>query len=68
MGRILGIRELTPQWKLVELSFDILSLNTAGLGDYEKQRKVFNYVKRQTSQNGIIFLQETYTTKRDETI
>ena len=29
---------------------------------------MFNYLKRQTSQNGIIFLQETHTTKRDETV
>ena len=31
--------------------------------------EVFNYAKQQTSQNGIIFfLQETHTTKNDETV
>ena len=53
---------------MAELSFGILSLNTAGLGDYEKRRKVFNCAKQQTSRNGIIFLQETHTTKNDDTV
>ena len=48
------------------LDFDIVSLNTAGLGDYFKRREVFNYMKKQTSPKGIIFLQETHNINKIE--
>ena len=48
------------------LDFAIVSLNTAGLGDYVKRRKVFNYMKKQTSPKGIIFLQETHNVNKIE--
>ena len=48
------------------LDFDIVSLNTVGLGDYVKRRKVLNYMKKQTSPKGIIFLQETHSVNKIE--
>ena len=51
---------------MASLDFDVVSLNTAGLGDYVKRRKVFNYMKKQTSPNGIIFLQETHSVNKIE--
>ena len=46
-----------------ELNFDIISLNTRGLGNYVKQKKIVNYVKKQVSRRGIILLQQTQCTK-----
>ena len=51
---------------MASLDFDIVSLNTAGLGDYVKSRKVFNYMKKQTSPKDIIFFQETHSVNKIE--
>ena len=40
-----------------------LSLNTHGIGGYKKRRKVFDYLKKHSSHNAVIFLQETHSTK-----
>ena len=32
---------------MVELNCDLISLNTAGLRDYEKRHKVFHYLKQE---------------------
>ena len=53
---------------MVELNCDLISLNTAGLRDYEKCCKVFHYLKQQVSKSAIIFMQETHTVKSDEKI
>ena len=39
---------------MASLEFDIVTLRTAGLCDYIRRRKVFNYMKMQTSPKGII--------------
>ena len=46
--------------------FDILSLNTTGIGDSIKRRKLFNYAKKHTSSAGIVFLQETHSSEKNE--
>ena len=51
---------------MAELNFDVISLNTAGLGDFIKRRKVFNYLKKHVSRKGIVFLQETHSLRKDE--
>ena len=51
---------------MASLDFDIVSLNTAGLGDYVKCHKVFNYMKKQMTPKGIIFLQETHSINKSE--
>ena len=51
---------------MASLDFNIVSLNTAGLGDYVKHRKVFNYIKKQTSPKGIILLRETQSVNKIE--
>ena len=53
---------------MVDLKIDIISLNTAGLGDYAKRRKIFNYLKKQVSCKGVVFLQETHSVQKDEKI
>ena len=47
-----------------DLNFDILSWNVRGLGDYQKQRKLFNWVKKHTSKNAIVFMQETHSSDK----
>ena len=51
---------------MAELNLDIISLNTAGLGDFTKRRKIFNYLKKHVSRRGIVFLQETHSVRKDE--
>ena len=51
-----------------ELNLDIISLNTAGLGDFTKRKKIFNYLKNYASRKGIVFLRETYSVKKDENL
>ena len=48
----------------MSIVFDVLSLNTVGIGDSIERRKVFNYAKKHTSSAGIIFLQKTVLKKR----
>ena len=48
--------------------FDILSLNTAGIGDSIERRKIFNYAKKHASSAGIVFLQETHCSEKYEGI
>ena len=45
------------------LDLEIISLNTRGLSDYTKRRKVFNYFRKKTSPNGIVLAQETHSTR-----
>ena len=53
---------------MIECEFDVLSLNTAGIGDSFKRRKVFNYLKENSSSKAVIFLQETHSVKNKEKI
>ena len=46
------------------LDLEIISLDTRGLSDYTKQRKVFNYFRKKTSPSGIVLAQETYSTRK----
>ena len=46
----------------------VLSLNTRGLGDYKNQRKVFNFLWKQSSSSTIIPLKETHSRKTNEDI
>ena len=50
----------------MECVFDVLSFNTAGIGDKFKRRKIFNYLKKSCSSKGIVLLQETHSTVRNE--
>ena len=43
--------------------FDLITYNVRGLRDFKKRRKLFNYLKKHSSSQGIIFLQETHSTK-----
>ena len=51
---------------MAELNLDIISLNTGGLGDFTKRRKIFSYLKKHVSRKGIAFLHETHSVRRDE--
>ena len=53
---------------MAELNLDIISLNTAGLGDFTKCRKIFNYLKKHVSRNRIVFLQETHSVRKNENL
>ena len=53
---------------MIECEFDVLSLNPAGIGDSFKRRKVFNYLKKNSSSKAVIFLQEMQSVKKKEKI
>ena len=46
--------------------FDIFSFNIKGLRDYKKRRKIFNYAKKHMTRNGIVFFQETHSSREIE--
>ena len=50
----------------IECEFDVLSLNTTGIGDSFKRRKVFNYLKKNSSSKAVILLQESHSVKKKE--
>jgi exonuclease III len=55
--------------QLMTEQLNILSLNTNGLGEVRKRQSMLGWLKNtHKAQNKIIFLQETHTTKRTETI
>ena len=49
-------------------SFDVISLNIRGIGDSNKRCKIFNYMKKNASSSGVIFLQETHSCASKESI
>ena len=53
---------------LIKFSFEVLSLNTCGLGDYKKWRKVVNFLQKQSLSKTITLLQETYSSKVNEDV
>ena len=48
------------------LDLEVISLNVRGIRDDATRRKFFQYLKKQVSSKGIIFLQETHSTKHIE--
>ena len=46
--------------------FDIISFNVKGLRDYKERRKIFNYAKKHTTRNGIVFFQEAHSSREIE--
>ena len=51
------------------VDFEILSYNTRGIGDEGKRKKIFNYVKRNTSSKSIIFIHKIHhSTRRVENL
>ena len=46
--------------------FDITSFSIKGLRDYKKRRKIFNYAKKNMTRNGIVFFQETHSSRKIE--
>ena len=53
---------------MAKLNRDIISLNTAGLGDFTKRGKIFTYLKKHVSRKGIVILKETHSVRKDENL
>ena len=45
-----------------DFSFDIFSLNVRGVRNDTKRNKIFNWLKNHTSNQAVVFLQETHST------
>ena len=58
---IIGIPEL-----MSSINFNLISNNVKGLQPYKMQLKIFKYLKNKSGPNGILFLQETHSTKENE--
>ena len=50
------------------IKFNLISNNVKGLQSYKKRLKIFEYLKNKSGPNGILFLQETHSTKETEII
>ena len=59
-------KEMSYPKNLVD--FEVLTYNVGGLGDERKRRKIFNYIKKNTSGKSIIFFQETHSTQKVENL
>ena len=51
---------------MMECEFDVLSLNTAGIGDSFKRRKVFNYLKKNCKSKAVIFFRKRIVLGKEE--
>ena len=49
-----------------DLSFDLLSLNVRGIRSNDKRMTIFNWLNTHTSNQAIIFLQETHSGRINE--
>ena len=49
-----------------DIEFEVVSYNVNGIGDDRKRRKIFNFLKKQTSNKAVIFMQEIHSTKATE--
>ena len=47
-----------------ELNFDVISLNTRGLGNFAKRKKIVNYVKKHVSRRESFFSKKHIVCKR----
>ena len=52
----------------MECELDVLSLNTAGIGDSFTRRKIFNNLEKNCPSKAVIFLQKTHSVKKKEEI
>ena len=48
------------------IKFTLISNNLKGLQSYKKRLEIFKYLKNKSGSSGILFLQETYSTKENE--
>ena len=48
---------------MVDLDFDVVSLNSRGLRDFTKRRKVFNYMKKKYRAEGLFSAGDTQCSK-----
>ena len=51
---------------MAESNFDVLTWHVRGLGSYGKRRKIFNWIRKHTSKETIVLLQETHSTENIE--
>ena len=49
-----------------DIEFEVLSYNVNGIRDDRKRRKIFNFLKKQTSNKAVIFMQEIHSAKATE--
>ena len=48
------------------IKFTLISNNLKGLQSYKKRLEIFKYLKNKSGPSGILFLQETHSTKENE--
>ena len=48
------------------IKFNLIYNNVKGLQSYKKRLKIFEYLKNKRGPNGILFWQETHSTKENE--
>ena len=51
-----------------DFSFELITLNVRGLREFKKRRRNFNWIKKHTSKESIMLLQETHSDEKIENI
>ena len=49
-----------------DIKFEVVSYNVNGIRDDRKRQKILNFLKKQTSNETVIFMQEIHSTKATE--
>ena len=49
-----------------DIEFEVLSYNVNAIRDDRKRQKIFNFLKKQTSNKAVIFMQEIHSGKATE--
>ena len=52
--------------QMSDIEFEVVSYNVNGIGDDRKRIKIVNFLKKQTSNKAVIFMQEIHSTKATE--
>lgn len=55
---------LLPNYNLIDLN--LISYNVKGIQNLQKRDKIFEYLRNDMRPNGVIFLQETHSSAKDE--
>ena len=52
--------------QMSDIEFEVVLYNVTGIGDDRKRRKILNFLKKQTSNKAVIFMQGIHSTKATE--
>ena len=64
--RTVRVTPVQDNQKHTDIDFEVISYNVRGLSDDRKRKKIMHYLKKHSSGNSVIFLQETHSTSKSQ--